>query len=83
MIYLTYLLVYFIQILLSLPNIPSGKRNLVKHELSISYSSKTEVEKKAYKAYTKDIHYLSLVGSLLFTTQTRYPICSWPYSSTW
>ena len=47
------------------------------------YFPKTEVKKQAYKAYIKDIHYLSLVESLLFAIQTRYPICDCPCSSTW
>jgi len=43
----------------------------IKHNLSLSQSPKTEAEKQAYKDYAKDTHYLSLVGSLLFATQTR------------
>jgi len=33
--------------------------------------STTEAEKRAYKDYSGDLHYLLLVGSLLFATQTR------------
>jgi len=43
----------------------------IKHNLSISQSPMSEAEKRAYKEYTGNIHYLSLVGSLLFVTQTR------------
>ena len=42
----------------------------VKHNLSVIQSSQSEAEKRAYKNYAGDIHYLSLVGSLLFATQT-------------
>jgi len=44
---------------------------VVKHELSSSQSPQTEAEKHAYKSYAHDMHYLSLVGSLLFAMQTR------------
>ena len=47
---------------------------IVKHKLSSSQSPQTEAEKHAYKSYTHDMHYLSLVGSLLFATQTRSDI---------
>jgi len=43
----------------------------VKHNLSTTQSPQSEAEKQAYKNYAGDIHYLSLVGSLLFATQTR------------
>jgi len=43
----------------------------VKHDLSLSQSPSTEAEKQAYQDYASDIPYLSLVGSLLFATQTR------------
>jgi len=42
----------------------------VKHNLSISQSPISEAEKHAYKKYADNINYLSLVRSLLFTTQT-------------
>ena len=38
----------------------------IKHNLSISQSPILETEKQAYKEYADNIHYLSLVGSLLF-----------------
>jgi len=40
----------------------------VKYNLSISQSPMSEAEKQAYKEYTGNIHYLFLVGSLLFMT---------------
>jgi len=43
---------------------------LVKYNLILSQYSKTNKKKQAYKDYTRSIHYLSLVGLLLFTTQT-------------
>jgi len=43
----------------------------VKHDLTLSQSLITKAEKCAYKDYSGDLHYLSLVGSLLFATQTR------------
>jgi len=43
----------------------------VKHDLILSQLPTTETEKHAYKDYSGDLHYLSLVGSLLFATQTR------------
>ena len=42
----------------------------VKHDLSLSQSPSTEAEKQVYQDYAGDIPYLSLVGSLLFATQT-------------
>jgi len=42
----------------------------VKHSLSLSQSPKTKAEKRAYQDYTGYTPYLSLVGSLLFATQT-------------
>jgi len=44
---------------------------VVKHELSSLQSPQTEAEKHAYKGYAQDMHYLSLVGSLLFAMQMR------------
>ena len=44
---------------------------VVKHELSLSQLPQTEAEKHTYKSYAQDTHYLFLVGSLLFATQTR------------
>jgi len=41
----------------------------VKHILTLSQCSKTNDEKQVYKNYAGDIHYLSLIGSLLFATQ--------------
>jgi len=43
----------------------------IKHNLSTSQSPTSKGEKHVYKGYSDGIHYLSLVGSLLFTTQTR------------
>jgi len=43
----------------------------VKHNLTLSQCPKTNNEKQAHKDYARGIHYLSLVGSLLFTTQMR------------
>ena len=43
---------------------------LVKHNLSTTQSPQSKAEKQAYKNYAGDIHYLSLVGSLLFAAQT-------------
>jgi len=50
--------------------IPVSTSLLVKHNLSTTQSPQSTAKKQAYKNYTGDIHYLSLVGSLLFTTQT-------------
>jgi len=47
---------------------------LVKHNLSTIQSPQSKAEKQAYKNYAGDIHYLSLVGSLLFAAQTRLDI---------
>jgi len=44
---------------------------VIKHELSLSQSPQTEAEKYTCKSYTHDMHYLSLVGLLLFAMQTR------------
>jgi len=46
----------------------------VKHDLTLSQSPTTEAEKRVFEDYAGDIHYLSLVGSLLFATQTRLNI---------
>ena len=43
----------------------------VKHNLTLSNSPQTEAEKQTYRDYANGIHYLFLVGSLLFATQTR------------
>jgi len=43
----------------------------VKHSLSLSQSPKTEAEKRVYQDYAGYTPYLSLVGSLLFATQTH------------
>jgi len=43
----------------------------VKHNLSTSQSPTSKAEKRAYKGYSDGIHYLSLVGSLFFATQTH------------
>ena len=43
----------------------------VKHDLTLSNSPQTEAEKQTYRDYANGIHYLSLVGSLLYATQTR------------
>jgi len=43
---------------------------LVKHNLSTTQSPQSKAEKQAYKNYAGDIHYLSLVGLLLFAIQT-------------
>jgi len=41
----------------------------VKYDLTLSNSPQTEAEKQTYKDYANGIHYLSLVGSLLYATQ--------------
>ena len=46
----------------------------VKHNLTLFQSPTTEAEKCAYKDYSGNLHYLSLVGSLLFVIQTRLDI---------
>jgi len=50
---------------------PVSTSLVVKHELSLSQSPQTKAEKHAYKSYAQDMHYLSLVGSLLFAMQMR------------
>ena len=50
--------------------IPISTLLVIKHNLSISQSPISEAEKQAYKEYAGHIHYLSLVRSLLFATQT-------------
>jgi len=42
----------------------------VKHSLSTSQSPSSEAELNEYSNFSGGIHYLSLVGSLLYTTQT-------------
>ena len=44
---------------------------IVKHDLTLSQLPTTEAEMCAYKDYSSNLHYLSLVGSLLFVIQTR------------
>ena len=41
----------------------------VKHDLSVSQSPKTEKEHTEYTKYMNGIHYLEIVGSLLYATQ--------------
>jgi len=43
----------------------------VKHDLTLFNSPQTEAEKQTYRDYANGIHYLSLVGSLLYTTQMQ------------
>ena len=43
----------------------------VKHGLSTSQSPSSEIEQNEYSSFSGDIHYLSLVGSLLYATQTH------------
>jgi len=43
----------------------------VKHNLSTTQSPQSEAKKQAYRNYAGNIHYLSLVSSLLFATETR------------
>ena len=43
----------------------------VKHGLSTSQSLSSEAELNEYSNFSRGIHYLSLVGSLLYATQTR------------
>ena len=43
----------------------------VKHGLSTSQSPSSEMEQNEYSSFSRGIHYLSLVGSLLYATQTR------------
>jgi len=52
-------------------SVPVSTPLIIKHKLSSSQSPQTEAKKHAYRSYANDMHYLSLVGSLLFTTQTR------------
>jgi len=42
----------------------------VKHNLSTSQSPKTEEEVTKYLEYSNDLHYLEIVGALLYATQT-------------
>jgi len=43
----------------------------VKHGLSTSQSLSSEAELNEYSNFSRGIHYLSLVGSLLYATQTH------------
>jgi len=43
----------------------------VKHSLFTSQSPSSEIEQNEYSSFSGGIHYLSLVGSLLYATQTR------------
>jgi len=43
----------------------------VKHGLSTSQSPSSEMEQNEYLSFSGGIHYLSLVGSLLYATQTH------------
>jgi len=43
----------------------------VKHGLSTSQSLSSEIEQNEYSSFSGGIHYLSLVGSLLYATQTH------------
>jgi len=43
----------------------------VKHSLLVTQSPQSKAKKQAYKNYAGNIHFLSLVGSLLFATQTQ------------
>lgn len=43
----------------------------VNHNLSISQSPSNPDEQQKYNDHSGDIHYLSLIGSLLFATQTQ------------
>jgi len=43
----------------------------VKHGLSTSQSPSSEMEQNKYPSFSGGIHYLSLVESLLYTTQTH------------
>jgi hypothetical protein len=42
-----------------------------KHALSSAQSLKNSEEWEKYEEYAQGIHYLALIGSLLYTTQTR------------
>jgi len=44
---------------------------IVKHKLSLSQLLQTEAKKHVYKSYAHNMHYLSLVNSLLFAMQIR------------
>jgi len=44
---------------------------VIKHDFILFQLFTTEAEKCAYKDYSSNLHYLSLVGSFLFATQTR------------
>jgi len=46
----------------------------VKHNLSTVQSPVTNDEKTKYLDYASDLHYLSIVGSLLFATQSQLDI---------
>ena len=42
----------------------------IKHGLSTSQSPSSEMEQNEYSSFSRGIHYLSLVGSMLYATQT-------------
>jgi len=46
----------------------------IKHGLSTSQSPSSEAELNEYLNFSGGIHYLSLVGSLLYATQTHLDI---------
>ena len=46
----------------------------IKHGLSTSQSLSSEAELNKYSSFSRGIHYLSLVSSLLYTTQTHLDI---------
>ena len=43
----------------------------IKHNLSTSQSPKIEEEVTKYLEYANSLHYLKIVGTLLYATQTR------------
>ena len=49
--------------------IPIAMPLIVKHELSTAQFPVTHDEKSKYQNYAGDLHYLSIIGSLLFATQ--------------
>jgi len=52
-------------------SVPVSTPFVVKHELFSSQSPQTEARKYAYRSYVNNMHYLSLVGLLLFAIQIR------------
>ena len=51
--------------------VPVSTPLAVKHNLSTLQSPKTKEEVTKYLEYSNSLHYLKIVGALLYTTQTR------------